>query len=101
MHSKGWEEATPDQTQAAGLTLTAEPAQKEVTAACEASLPHDAEPGQHAFVDFAHVKAQLPIARVLEHLNLTRKLQKAAGALRSSLAAAPSTALTVMAAPSA
>ncbi len=69
--------ATPDQTQAAGLTLTAEPAQKEVTAACEASLPHDAEPGQHAFVDFAHVKAQLPIARVLEHLNLTRKLQGA------------------------
>jgi transposase len=69
--------ATPEQTQAAGLTLTAEPAQKEVTAACEASLPHDAEPGQHAFVDFAHVKAQLPIARVLEHLNLTRKLQGA------------------------
>jgi transposase len=69
--------ATPEQTQAAGLTLTAEPAQKEVTAACEASLPHDAEPGQHAFVDFAHVKAQLPITRVLEHLNLTRKLQGA------------------------
>ncbi len=66
--------ATPEQTQAAGLTLTAEPAQKEVTAACEASLLHDAEPGQHAFVDFAHVKAQLSIARVLEHLNLTRKL---------------------------
>jgi transposase len=69
--------ATPEQEQAAGLTLTAEPAQKEVTAACEGSLPHDAEPGQHAFVDFAHVKAQLPIARVLEHLNLTRKLQGA------------------------
>jgi transposase len=68
---------TPEQEQAAGLTLTAEPARKEVTAACEASLPHDAEPGQHAFVDFAHVKAQLPIVRVLEHLNLTRKLQGA------------------------
>jgi len=69
--------ATPEQEQAAGLTLTAEPAQKEVTAACEASLPHDAEPGQHAFVDFAHVKAQLPIVRVLEYLNLTRKLHGA------------------------
>jgi transposase len=69
--------ATPEQEQAAGLTLTAEPAQKEVTAACEGNLSHDAEPGQHAFVDFAHVKAQLPIARVLEHLNLTRKLQGA------------------------
>jgi transposase len=69
--------ATPEQEQAAGLTLTAEPAQKEVTAACEASLPHDAESGQDAFVDFAHVKAQLPIARVLEHLNLARKLHGA------------------------
>jgi transposase len=67
-------EPTDAQDQAAGLTLTAEPAQKEVTAACEGSLPHDAAPGQDAFVDFAHVKAQLPIARVLEHLNLTRKL---------------------------
>ena len=34
-------------------------------------------PGQNAFVDFGHVKTQLPIARVLEHLNLTRKLQGA------------------------
>ncbi len=76
--------ATPEQEQAAGLTLTAEPAQKEVTAACESSLPHDAEPGQNAFVDFAHVKAQLPIARVLEHLNLTRKLQGAGAQKRSA-----------------
>jgi len=76
--------AKPEQEQAAGLTLTAEPAQKEVTAACESSLPHDAEPGQNAFVDFAHVKAQLPIARVLEHLNLTRKLQGAGAQKRSA-----------------
>ena len=54
---------------------SAEPAWKEVTAACDASLAHDAEPDQHAFVDFAHVKKQLPIARVLEHLGLTGKLQ--------------------------
>ncbi|HSY95391.1 MAG TPA: transposase [Steroidobacteraceae bacterium] len=65
------------QDQAAGLKDTAMPALKEVTAACEASLAHDAEPGQNAFVDFAHVKAQLPIGRVLDHLNLTRKLQGA------------------------
>jgi len=70
-------EPTTAQDQAAGLKESAKPVCKEVTAACEASLPHDAEPGQHAFVDFAHVKAQLPIARVLEHLNLTRKLQGA------------------------
>jgi transposase len=67
-------EPTAAQEQAAGLKESAKPAWQEVTAACEGSLPHHAEPGQDAFVDFAHVKAQLPIARVLEHLNLTRKL---------------------------
>ncbi len=91
-------EPTTAQDQAAGLKDSAKPVSKEVTAACEGSLPHDAEPGQHAFVDFAHVKAQLPIARVLDHLNLTRKLQ---GAGAQSAAPAPSIALTVMAAPSA
>jgi transposase len=70
-------EPTEAQDQTAGLKESAPPALKEVTAACEGSLPHDAEPGQNAFVDFAHVKAQLPIARVLDHLNLTRKLQGA------------------------
>jgi CHC2-type zinc finger protein len=70
-------EPTAAQDQAAGLKESAKPVWKEVTAACESSLPHDAEPGQDAFVDFAHVKAQLPIARVLEHLNLTRKLHGA------------------------
>jgi transposase len=67
-------EPTAAHEQAAGLKESAEPAWKEVTAACEGSLAHDARPGQDAFVNFAHVKAQLPIARVLEHLNLTRKL---------------------------
>jgi transposase len=70
------------QDQAAGLKDSAKPVSKEVTAACEGSLTHDAEPGQHAFVDFAHVKAQLPIARVLEHLNVTRKLQGAGAQMR-------------------
>jgi hypothetical protein len=72
------------QDQAAGLKESAKPALKEVTAACDASLAHDAEPDQHAFVDFAHVKAQLPIARVLEHLNLTRKLHGAGAQKRSA-----------------
>ncbi len=67
-------EPTAAQDQAAGLKDSAQPASQEVTAACVGSLPHDAELGQHAFVDFAHLKAQLPIARVLEHLDLTRKL---------------------------
>jgi transposase len=74
---KNGHEPAAAQDQAAGLKESAKPTWKEVTAACEGSLPHDAEPGQNAFVDFAHVKAQLPIARVLEHLNLTRKLHGA------------------------
>jgi hypothetical protein len=82
-HIEGQEERgerraqTDAQDQTAGLKESAKPALKEVTAACEGSLPHDVEPGQDAFVDFAHVKAQLPIARVLEHLNLARKLHGA------------------------
>jgi transposase len=67
-------EPTAAQEQAAGLKESAKPALQEVTAACEGSLVHDAETGQDAFIEFAHLKAQLPIARVLEHLNLTRKL---------------------------
>jgi hypothetical protein len=70
-------EPTAAQDQAAGLKESAQPVSKEVTAAGSDSLAHDAEPGQDAFVDFAHIKAQLPIARVLEHLNLTRKLHGA------------------------
>jgi transposase len=71
---KDGHEPTAAQDQAAGLKEAAKPAWKEVTAACNDSLPRAAEPGQNAFVDFAHVKAQLPLARVLEHLNLTPKL---------------------------
>jgi transposase len=68
----------PDaQDQAAGLKESAKPISKEVTAACTVSLAHDLEPSQHAFVDFAHIKAQLPIARVLDHLKLTKKLHGA------------------------
>ena len=70
-------EPTAAQDQTAGLKASAKPTWKEVAATGEGSLPPDAEPGENTFVDFAHVKAQLPIARVLEHLNLTRKLHGA------------------------
>jgi len=68
--------------QAAGLTLSAEPARTEVTAACAPSLPqnppsevpHKASEGQLP-VDFAHLKKQLPMARVFEHLGLAGKLR--------------------------
>jgi transposase len=57
--------------QAAGLTPDA-PAQTEVTAASVPSVPHEPVPSQ---VDFAHVKRQLPLARVLDHLGLTPRLR--------------------------
>jgi transposase len=68
-------EGTSDdaQDQAAGLTQSAEPAQKEVTAAWDFSLPQT--PPRTDKVDFAHVKKRLPIARVLEHLGLMSKLR--------------------------
>ncbi len=57
--------------QAAGLRKGLAPIRPEVTAACAvsvaASLP----------LDFAHVKSQLPLARVLDHLGLTPRLKGA------------------------
>lgn len=52
--------------QAAGLKQSAEPARKEVTTAQSIAS---------ASVDFAHVKSQLPLARVLDQLGLTARLQ--------------------------
>jgi CHC2 zinc finger len=65
----------PKDEQVAGLTRTAEPAQKEVPTTCTENLPHDEPAGQDVFIDFAHVKKQLPIARVFEHLGLSARLR--------------------------
>jgi transposase len=62
--------------QAAGHTLD-EPAGKVVTAASGASLPQAEGPGQSLFVDFAHLKRQLPIAKLLDHLGLMARLRGA------------------------
>lgn len=63
------------QAQAAGLTQSAKPARKEVAAACVESLPQNPPRAENLSVDFAHVKAHLPIARVFEHLGLSSKLR--------------------------
>jgi hypothetical protein len=64
--------------QAAGLTLV-EPAKPEVTAAAPITSPvilPDPKPlDESTFLDFAHIKKQLPIARVLDHLGITAKLR--------------------------
>ena len=68
------EAAAPTQQQAAGLKLTAEPARKEVTATCPESLPQAEPLDESAFVDFAHLRKQLPMTRVFEHLGLANRL---------------------------
>ncbi len=71
-----------DEVQAAGHTLD-EPARSVVTATC-ASTVADAGPavdGAEVWLDFAHLKRQLPMARVLDHLGLTARL-KGSGAQR-------------------
>jgi len=63
--------------QAAGLGIGAEPSQQEVTAACDANVAD--EPvhvdGANVWLDFAHIKKQLPMARLLDHLGLTPRLK--------------------------
>lgn len=66
-------EPSPETKQAAGLKPDS-PAAKEVTTACDSRIA-SAERGQQAFVDFAHLKRQLPIQRVLDQLGLTAKLR--------------------------
>ena len=60
----------PLKEQAAGLKPDV-PARTEVTAACDEILPELDASDDGLFVDFAHLKQQLPISRVLEHLGIT------------------------------
>jgi transposase len=60
--------------QAAGLNPDV-PARSEVTATCTPSLTNGVTVDEPAFVDFAHVKAQLPIGRVLDQLGLSPRLR--------------------------
>jgi transposase len=61
--------------QAAGLKRTAEPAQTEVTAACADSVAAAGAGDELAAIDFAHLKRQLPLERVLDHLGLLGRLR--------------------------
>jgi len=66
------------QDQAAGLTPDV-PAKQQVTAAgpitSAFSLVQTPAPGEPIFVDFVHLKRQLPMARVLDQLGLTSRLK--------------------------
>jgi transposase len=60
--------------QAAGHKPEAKPAKPVVTAARGSTVPPAAPVDEGTFVDFAHLKRQLPIARVLEQLGLSPQL---------------------------
>ena len=71
-----------EQVQAAGHTPD-EPARSVVTATCEATVPGPGAgvDGAGVWLDFAHLKRQLPVGRVLDHLGLSSRL-KGSGAQR-------------------
>jgi transposase len=64
-----------EEGQAAGPKRTARPARTEVTAACADTVAERGAVDQHTAIDFAHLKRQLPLARLLDHLGLTGRLR--------------------------
>src|SRR5262249_42528171 len=60
--------------QAAGHKPDTKPAPKVVTAACADSIAAAAV-GDHVYIDFAYLKRQLPLSRVLDQLGLTARLR--------------------------
>jgi hypothetical protein len=61
--------------QAAGHKPDTKPAEPVVTAACAATVPPGGPAGEGIFIDFAHRKSQLSLARILEHLGLSARLR--------------------------
>jgi transposase len=70
----GDDSGTPEE-QAAGHKPEAEPARSVVTATCTDSVAEPADAGEGTFLDFAHLKRQLPLARVLDQLGLSARLR--------------------------
>ena len=61
--------------QTAGLTRSAEPARKEVTAACDATVTETPPLGEDFFIDFAQLKKQLTMSQALDQLGLLGRLK--------------------------
>ena len=64
-----------EKEQAAGHKPEQEPAEKVVTAACASTVASGQGTGENIFIDFAHLKSQLPMTRVLDHLGLSERLR--------------------------
>jgi transposase len=63
------------QDQAAGHKPESEPAAEVVTAACAGTVASGPGVGEGTFIDFAYLKSQLPMTRVLDHLGLSERLR--------------------------
>jgi transposase len=61
--------------QAAGHKPDAVPAESVVTVACTASIAEAESVGESLFIDFTHLKRQLPLASVLDQLGLTARFR--------------------------
>ncbi len=72
--SQGSDNGMSSESQAAGPRPD-EPAWTGVSAACADSVAESGSVGEGAFIDFAHLKRQLPLARVLDQLALSSRLQ--------------------------
>ncbi len=64
-----------EKEQAAGHKPEQEPAEKVVTAACASTVASGQGTGEGIFIDFGHLKSQLPMTRVLDHLGLSERLR--------------------------
>jgi transposase len=68
---------SPEAAPAAGLRSGAGPVRQEVTAADAEIVSPGESPSDSLALDFAHLKRQLPLARVLDHLGLASRLKGA------------------------
>jgi hypothetical protein len=75
---------TEQQSQAAGHKPGSKPAEEVVTAACADRVAEKATVGEGTFLDFTHVKRQLPMSRVLEQLGLSVRLRGSGAQRRCS-----------------
>ena len=74
--------ALSENEQAAGHKPETKPAEKVVTAACVPTVAHPESGDESLAIDFAHLKHQLPLARVFEHLGLSARLARGSGPQR-------------------
>jgi hypothetical protein len=77
------EAVSGEEGQAAGHKPEVLPAEKVVTAACEATVASASEVGEGMYLDFAHLKSQLPLARLLDQLGVSAR-RRGAEAVRLS-----------------